>query len=74
VVSDRWRLLDRSDIRVPLVQRGIPCVGIGSECGNLAQNSMADEFVDVDDFVRLVTVVAGIMEDWCGVVGKKDEQ
>ena len=57
-----------SDIRVPPVQIGAPCVGIGSLCGNLAQNGLADEWVDVEDFVKLVHVTAQIIEDWCGTV------
>lgn len=55
-----------SDIRVPLVQKGIPTVGIGSLCGNLAQNGLADEWVDVEDFIKLVLSTAEIIADWCG--------
>ncbi|NQW08552.1 MAG: M20/M25/M40 family metallo-hydrolase [Alphaproteobacteria bacterium] len=55
-----------SDIRVPLVQKGIPTVGIGSLGGNLAQNGLCDEWVDVDDFVRLVQTTAVVIADWCG--------
>eukprot|EP01045_Picozoa_sp_COSAG04_P030960 COSAG04_NODE_5558_length_1570_cov_7.263766_1_plen_178_part_00 len=57
-----------SDIRVPLVQKGIPCVGIGSLCGNLAQNGLHDEWVDAEDFVKLVYATAQVIEDWCGAV------
>ena len=55
-----------SDIRVPLVQRGVPCVGLGSRSGNLAQNGLSDEWIDVDDFERLVTSIARFLERWCG--------
>ena len=57
-----------SDIRVPMVQKGIPCVGIGSLSGNLSQNNLVDEWVDVEDFVKLVYVTAEVITDWCGVV------
>ena len=57
-----------SDIRVPVVQKGIPCVGIGSLSGNLSQNNLVDEWVDVADFVKLVYATAQIITDWCGVV------
>ena len=55
-----------SDIRVPLVQKGIPTVGIGSLGGNLAQNGLLDEWVDVEDFVNLVKTTAVVIADWCG--------
>ncbi len=54
-----------SDIRVPLVQKGIPTVGIGSLSGNLAQNGLLDEWVDVADFVNLVKATAVIIAEWC---------
>jgi acetylornithine deacetylase len=54
-----------SDIRVPLVQKGIPAVGIGSLSGNLAQNGLLDEWVDVEDFVNLVKATALIIAEWC---------
>ena len=50
-----------SDIRVPMVQKGIPCVGIGSLSGNLSQNNLVDEWVDVEDFVKLVYVTAEVI-------------
>ena len=56
-----------SDIRVPMVQKGIPCVGIGSLSGNLSQNNLVDEWVDVADFVKLVYATAQIITDWCGI-------
>ena len=55
-----------SDIRVPLVQRGVPCVGLGSRSGNLAQNGLSDEWVDLADYERLVRSTALIVERWCG--------
>jgi acetylornithine deacetylase len=55
-----------SDIRNPMVQRGIPCVGLGPLCGDLTQNGGRDEWVDVEDYRRGVGVVAGLVEAWCG--------
>ena len=47
-----------SDIRNPMVQSGIPCVGLGPLCGDLTQNGGRDEWVDAADYVRGVGVVA----------------
>ncbi len=55
-----------SDIRNPIVQNGIPCVGLGPLCGDLAQNGARDEWVDVADFKRGVGVIAGAIALWCG--------
>ena len=57
-----------SDIRVPAVQHGIPCVGFGSRSGNLAQNGLADEWIDLDDFIRFVRALEGVIERWCGLM------
>ncbi|PTM51866.1 M20 family metallopeptidase [Phreatobacter oligotrophus] len=55
-----------SDIRVPILQAGIPCIGLGPLGGNLTQNGFADEWVDAADHERCVAVVAAILKDWCG--------
>ena len=55
-----------SDIRNPIVEAGIPCVGIGCLGGDLSQNDRYDEWVDVVDFQRMVDVTAAIVTDWCG--------
>jgi acetylornithine deacetylase/succinyl-diaminopimelate desuccinylase-like protein len=54
-----------SDIRVPMVQQGIPCVGLGPLGGDLTQNGRHNEWVDVADYQRGVIVVAGIITGWC---------
>ena len=46
----------------------MPCVGLGSRSGNLAQNCLSDEWIDVADFERLVRSTAVIIERWCGTV------
>ncbi|MGK7862021.1 M20 family metallopeptidase [Falsiroseomonas sp. E2-1-a4] len=57
-----------SDIRNPMVQSGIPCVGLGPLCGDLTQNGGRDEWVDVADYRRGVAVVAALITGWCGAV------
>ena len=57
-----------SDIRVPAVQLGIPCVGFGSRSGNLAQNGLSDEWIDLDDFDQMVDALVALVDRWCGLV------
>ena len=57
-----------SDIRNPIVQAGIPTVGLGPLAGDLTQNGLTDEWVDVEDYRRAVKVVAAIIDGWCGAV------
>lgn len=54
-----------SDIRVPIVQQGVPTLGLGALCGDLTHNGRADEWVDAADFQRMVAVVARVTRDWC---------
>lgn len=54
-----------SDIRNPILQAAIPCVGLGCLGGDLSQNDRHDEWVDLADFLRMVEVTAGIVADWC---------
>jgi acetylornithine deacetylase len=56
-----------SDIRNPMVQSGIPCVGLGPLCGDLTQNGGRDEWVDEADYRRGVAVIAALVALWCGV-------
>lgn len=58
-----------SDIRNPYLYSGIPTVGLGPLAGNLAQNGLADEWVDVDDYIRAIKIAAKIILDW-GKTGK----
>jgi len=55
-----------SDIRVPMVQKGIPTVGFGPLCGDLTQNGGHDEWVDVEDYLRAIKVTADSALRWCG--------
>lgn len=54
-----------SDIRNPIVEAGIPCVGLGCLGGDLTQNGCHDEWIDVLDFQRMVEVTTKIVTDWC---------
>jgi acetylornithine deacetylase len=57
-----------SDIRNPIVQAGIPTVGLGPLGGDLTQNGLTDEWVDLEDYRRAVEVAAAIIDGWCGAV------
>lgn len=57
-----------SDIRNPIVQAGIPTVGLGPLGGDLTQNGLTDEWVDIADYRRAVDVAAAVIVGWCGVV------
>jgi acetylornithine deacetylase len=56
-----------SDIRNPILQAGIPTVGLGPLGGDLTQNGLTDEWVDVEDYRRAVKVAAAVIVGWCGV-------
>jgi acetylornithine deacetylase len=55
-----------SDIRNPILQAGIPTVGLGPLGGNLTQNGLTDEWVDVADYRRAAAVVGAIIAAWTG--------
>lgn len=56
-----------SDIRNPIVQKGIPTVGLGPLGGDLTQNGRIDEWVDLEDHLRAVEAAAAIVATWCGL-------
>lgn len=53
-----------SDIRFPILYTGIPTVSYGPLAGNLHG---ADEWLDVDDWLRAVGVTVLTLLEWCGV-------
>jgi len=55
-----------SDIRNPIVEKGIPTVALGGLCGDLTQNGRHDEWVDVADYLRTIAATTAIVLDWCG--------
>lgn len=60
-----------SDIRVPLIEKGIPCVGLGCLAGDLTHSGKHDEWVDRDDFLKMVDVTAQLAANWCSTVRPK---
>ncbi|MEM9224161.1 MAG: M20/M25/M40 family metallo-hydrolase [Pseudomonadota bacterium] len=54
-----------SDIRHPIVQRGIATVGFGPRCGNLTMNGQANEWVEAADYGRAVIATALLAARWC---------
>jgi acetylornithine deacetylase len=56
-----------SDIRNPIVQAAIPTVGLGPLGGDLTQNGLTDEWVDVEDYLKAVKVAAAVIAGWCGI-------
>ncbi|MGI9435150.1 MAG: M20 family metallopeptidase [Geminicoccaceae bacterium] len=61
-----------SDIRNPIVQKGMPTVGLGPLCGGLTMAGKTDEWVDIADFHRAVLATALVITGWCGVSGHPD--
>ena len=57
-----------SDIRNPIVQAGIPTVGLGPLGGDLTQNGLTDEWVDRRGLPTGGEVAAAIIDGWCGTV------
>jgi acetylornithine deacetylase len=55
-----------SDIRAPILYSGIPTVGFGPLAGDLTQAGGTDEWVSVEDYLRMIQVVATVIVDWCG--------
>jgi acetylornithine deacetylase len=57
-----------SEIRQPILNYGIPAVGIGPLAGALTQAGNTDEWLDVRDYLRMITICAAAACRWCGVV------
>lgn len=55
-----------SDIRVPIHFNGTPCVGFGPLAGDSTQIGKADEWVDENDYLRMVEACTLIILSWCG--------
>jgi acetylornithine deacetylase len=55
-----------SDIRNPLLHKGIPTVGIGPLVGDLTVSGGRDEWVDVADYLRAVEAVCRVAHGWTG--------
>jgi acetylornithine deacetylase len=53
-----------SDIRNPVVQKGIPTVGFGPRAGSLTQVGGTDEWIDVADYITMIKVTAAVIVGW----------
>ena len=53
-----------SDIRIPMLHRGIPTIGFGSRAGNLTQAGACDEWIDIPDYLNMVRALALIIGNW----------
>lgn len=67
LVSSAQSLHSASDIRSPNLFKGIPTVGFGPLAGDLTQSGGTDEWVDVEDYLQMIKIVASIIVNWCGV-------
>jgi acetylornithine deacetylase/succinyl-diaminopimelate desuccinylase-like protein len=55
-----------SDIRVPQHWNGTPCLGFGPLAGDSSQIGRSDEWIDEDDFLRMILACTLIVLAWCG--------
>lgn len=53
-----------SSIYNPYLYSGIPSVAYGPLGGNLTQNGLTDEWIDLPDYIRAIKVTAKIILDW----------
>jgi acetylornithine deacetylase len=54
-----------SDIRNPMLYRGIPTVGFGPLAGNLSQNKLTDEWISIPEYIDAIKVCARLILSWC---------
>ena len=54
-----------SDIRNPIVQKGIPTIGFGPKCGDLTMCNEVNEWVDLDDYFRTLSITSEIVTKFC---------
>lgn len=55
-----------SDIRHPILHRGIPTVGLGPRAGSLGQAGRVDEWVDLGEYLQTIAITAAVILRWCG--------
>ena len=56
-----------SDIRIPMTFAGIPAVGFGPRCTQIAAAGADDESIEIAEFLDTVSATALILANWCGV-------
>jgi acetylornithine deacetylase len=54
-----------SSIYNPYLYSGIPSVAYGPLGGNLTQNGLHDEWIDIPDYIRAIKVTAKTIVEWC---------
>ena len=57
-----------SDIRNPIIQKGIPTVGFGPICGNLTMSNESNEWVDLEDYFRTLCITTEIVATFCNEI------
>lgn len=58
-----------SSIYNPYLYSGIPSVAYGPLGGNLTQDGLHDEWIDLPDYIRAIKVTAKVITDWCNSGG-----
>jgi acetylornithine deacetylase len=59
-----------SDIRIPMTYAGIPSVGYGPRCSQIAAAGAVDESIEIAEFLDTVMATALVLAYWCGVEGR----
>jgi acetylornithine deacetylase len=54
-----------SDIRIPILYAGIPAVGYGPRCTEIAAAGGVDESIEIVEFLDTVTATALLLATWC---------
>ena len=54
-----------SDIRNPIIQKGIPTLGFGPICGNLTMSNETNEWLDLEDYFKALCITAKIVTTYC---------
>lgn len=55
-----------SEIRQPMLNYGVPCVGLGPLAGSFTQAGYTDEWLNIADYMRAIVVCAVAAMHWCG--------
>lgn len=53
-----------SDIRNPILYRGIPTLGLGPKAGGLTHSGGKDEWVNINSYIDVVKVIALVISNW----------
>lgn len=53
-----------SDIRFPIIYADTPTIGVGCKCHLPTENQPMAEWLDIEEYIQSVKVIANIMVDW----------